>query len=135
MAGRSVYRLTSADFGPAVRYLERARALGAISSSEGYGQWSLAKTTPERLQAWCDDYLPEHIWGRLRNAVRQARKRSRDYKRRPRHSIDLSHPAWVALTRVAGEMGGVTLSEAVMRLEIGYDLARDAGLLEKQKCR
>ncbi len=126
--GRPLYRITASDFAAAVRYLSSARDRGEIGLGEGYAVF-LAATTPKALQAWCDDYLPRKVWERMVNALRQARKRSRDYKSRPLHHIDLTHPAWVALTRLAKEMGGVTLSEAVLQLEEAYDRANDAGLL------
>jgi macrodomain Ter protein organizer (MatP/YcbG family) len=131
-AGRPRYRLTDADFGRAVRYIDAARKRGEVNMSEGYHQW-LQATTAEALQIWCDDYLPKDVWRRLLITLRQDRKRSRDYRRAPVHRVDLSHAAWVALSRAAKEMGGVTLSEAVLRLEQGYDLAKDAGLLSREE--
>lgn len=48
--GRPAYRLTAADFGAAVRYIERARQRGEVGTAHGYASW-LKATTPEALQA------------------------------------------------------------------------------------
>jgi macrodomain Ter protein organizer (MatP/YcbG family) len=130
--GRPAYRLTAADFGAAVRYIERARQRGEVGTAHGYASW-LKAATPEALQAWCDEYLPADIWRKMMGALRQARKRARDYRKAPVHRVDLSHPAWVALTRTAGEMGGVTLSEAVLRLEEAYSRADGAGTMRSKR--
>jgi macrodomain Ter protein organizer (MatP/YcbG family) len=125
--GRPAYQLTETDFGAAVRYIESARQRGEVSTADGYTSW-LRASTPEALQAWCDEYLPGEIWRKMLGSLRQARKRSRDHRRAPVHRVDLSHPAWVALTRTAQEMGGITLSEAVLRLEEAYlNRKADAG--------
>lgn len=124
--GRPTYRLTADDYSSAVRYIERARQRGEVGTANGYASW-LTATTPEALQAWCGEYLPADTWRKMLGALRQARKRSRDYRKAPVHRVDLSHAAWVALTRAAGEMGGVTLSEAVLQLEEAYNRAGGAG--------
>lgn len=118
-------RDTISIFGDSPPKVNRQR--GEVSTADGYASW-LRASTPEALQAWCDEYLPGEVWRKMLGSLRQARKRSRDHRRAPVHRVDLSHPAWVALTRTAQEMGGITLSEAVLRLEEAYlNRKADAG--------
>ncbi len=126
--GRPAYKITESDFSAAVRYIERARERGEVSTSDGYGKW-LRASTAELLQEWCDEYLPKPVWNRMVNAMRQERFRNNPH--RPRRHIDLTQSAWLRLTTlVEEELGGVSLSDAILRLEEVYYLAKDAGLLK-----
>jgi macrodomain Ter protein organizer (MatP/YcbG family) len=100
---------------------------GDISSVNGYQLFRNAETA-DKLQAWCDNYLPEDDFERLKSAVRAARKRSRDYKTTARKvNLTLDHAAHLRLSMTAEELG-MTLSEAILELEDMYWKAKDAGL-------
>lgn len=120
---RPRYRLKAQDFADARGYIERARARGDVSSVAGYQSFKAAEDA-EHLQAWCDDYLSEEVWKKLLITLRQARKRSKDYKKfrgkRLRH-IDVNYVAYGALERVIEDMGkGTTYSKAIERMEECY---------------
>lgn len=130
--GRPPYTITTGvDFVNARAYIKNAMERGDISQVSGYMTFRNADTA-EKLQAWCNDYLDADQFEKLKTAVRVARKRSRDYKRQPRKSVDLSWPAWMALSRLAEERG-VTLSEAVLLMEDAYCQVFDAKKTEVTK--
>lgn len=126
--GRPAYKLTKRDASIARQYIERAMERGDVSRSEGYNAFRRAADA-EALQAWCDDYLPRDVWTRLLGNIRQQRKRSRDYGKHKITRVDLTRAAWIHLSAVAREMGNVTLSEAILRMEAGYYKAKDAKLI------
>jgi len=126
---RPKYTITQQDYWDARRYIDNGMQRDAISNCDGYNDFRLADT-PERLQAWCDDYLPEATFKKLKSAVLAARKRHRDYRtQRAKLGIDLDHYAHLRLSAVADELN-MTLSEAVVKLEKTYWVARDAGLVK-----
>ncbi len=130
MAGRKPYTITQVDYANARRYLDNAMQRGDVSTAEGYIAYRQAYNA-EALQAWCDDYLPDATWNKLKNAILAARKRSRDYgKVKQKKGIALDHLAHLRLTTLAEETGK-TLSETILMLEETYWLTRDNGLLKK----
>jgi macrodomain Ter protein organizer (MatP/YcbG family) len=119
MAGRPPYQITRKDFSYARRYIERAMQRGDISNVSGYRKFCNAET-PEKLQAWCDDYLSEEVFEKLKRAVRASRKRSRDFKTTQRKvTITLDHAAHLRLSMAAEELG-MTLSDTILELEDSY---------------
>jgi len=129
-AGRPPYSITTGvDYVNARTYIKNAMERGDISQAAGYITFRNADSA-EKLQVWCDDNLDTDQFEKLKTAVRVARKRSRDYKQQPRKSVDLSWPAWMALSRIAEERG-VTLSDAVLMMEASYNRERDAAMKKK----
>ena len=107
------------------RWIVNARERDEISNVDGYMDFRQA-ATPELLQAWCDEYLPEEALKKMKNALLAARKRSRDYKnKRVKYGVDLDHLAHLRLSSLAEELGK-TLSETILILEEAY--------LESQGC-
>ena len=130
--GRPKYQITRQDFAAARRWIVNARERDEISNVAGYMDFRQA-TTPELLQAWCDEYLSPEDVKRMKNAILAARKRSRDYKpSKKKVGVDLDHLAHLRLSMLAEELGK-TLSETILILEEGYTRARDAGLLDNRK--
>ena len=127
MAGRPPYQITRQDLSFARRYISRAMDRGDISSVDGYRIFHNAET-PEQLQAWCDDYLSDEVFEKLKRAVRAARKRSRDWKSTAKKvNVTLDHVAHLRLSMAAEELG-MTLSDAILEIEDTYWKAKDAGL-------
>jgi macrodomain Ter protein organizer (MatP/YcbG family) len=119
MSGRPPYQITQSDYFYARRYIDRAMQRGDISSVDGYRKFRNAET-PEKLQGWCDDYLSDDVFEKLKRAVRAARKRSRDYRATSRKvNITLDHGAYIRLSMMAENLG-MTLSNAVIELEEFY---------------
>jgi macrodomain Ter protein organizer (MatP/YcbG family) len=127
MAGRPPYQITQKDFSYAWRYIERGMQRADISNAHGYMEFRNAGT-PEKLQAWVDDYLPDDVFEKLKQAVRASRKRMRDYNTVQRKiNVALDHTAHSYLLSVAEDLG-MTLSEAIIEMENIYWKAKDAGL-------
>ena len=55
---RPRYQITQQDYAAAWRWISNAMDRDDISNVDGYMEFRQAGT-PELLQAWCDDYLPE----------------------------------------------------------------------------
>ena len=128
--GRPKYQITRQDHAAAWRWIANAMDREEISNVHGYMDFRQA-TTPELLQAWCDEYLPEEALKKMKNALLAARKRSRDYKvSKKKVGVDLDHLAHLHLSSLAEELDK-TLSETILIMEEGYIRARDAGLLDK----
>ena len=129
--GRPKYQITRQDFAAARRWIVNARERDEISNVHGYMDFRQA-TTPELLQTWCDEYLPEEALKKMKNALLAARKRSRDYRHaKKKVGVDLDHLAHLHLSSLAEELGK-TLSETILILEEAYWKAKDAGLLDKR---
>jgi len=81
--------------------------------------------TPEKILAWCENWLSNDQWHQLRNAVRASRKRRRDrYQDRSPVTITLSRRAWEYLSLLA-RRDDLTLSEYLERtLAEAYRKAR-----------
>jgi macrodomain Ter protein organizer (MatP/YcbG family) len=89
--------------GPALTaHLEEEEALRAIRDFAG-------SKSVEELNAWAEKYLDRLAWQRLKNAVRQGRRRA---KRPEVKNVVLTHKAWVYLSDLS-QRDGVTLSEVV----------------------
>ncbi len=117
---RPPYKITERDFSIARNYITSSMSRGDISNVDGYNDFRRANT-PELLQLWCDDYLPEGIFRKLKQAVRAARKRSRDYKTPgQKTSIDIDKAAHIHLTSVAEELK-LSLSQTILKLIEYYD--------------
>ena len=129
--GRPKYQITRQDHAAAWRWIANAMDREEISNVHGYMDFRRA-TTPELLQAWCDEYLSPEDVKKMKNAILAARKRSRDYKnKRVKYGVDLDHLAHLHLSSLAEELGK-TLSETILILEEAYWKAKDAGLLDKR---
>jgi macrodomain Ter protein organizer (MatP/YcbG family) len=127
--GRPAYKINERDFTRAKQYILNAIDHGELNGAVGYMALRQA-ATPELLQTWCDDYLPQEIWVRLKQAVRQARKRGRDYQTPYRKvSVDLDHTAHTHLSMLAADLGDKTLSETILIMEEGYLRAVERGLI------
>ncbi|MCG7952665.1 MAG: hypothetical protein N0E56_15815 [Candidatus Thiodiazotropha endolucinida] len=128
MAGRPRYRITKMDFAAAKSYIRNAMTRGDISSVDGYIAFRNAET-PEELQAWCDDYLKDKVFEKLKRAVFAARRRSRDYKStRQKVGVDLDYYAHLHLSELAKELD-MSLSDTVLMLEDVYWKAKGAGIV------
>ncbi len=128
--GRPKYQITQQDHGAAWRWISNAMERGDISSVDGYMEFRKA-TTPALLQTWCDDYLSQEAFKRMKNALLAARKRSRDYKHsKKKVGVDLDHLAHLRLSMLAEELDK-TLSETILIMDEAYRKAEDAGLLDK----
>jgi len=126
---RPAYKITANDFANARRYIENAMARDDISNVDGYMAFRHAHT-PELLQSWCDNYLPDTVFKKLKNAILAARKRNKDTKiKQPKVGIDLSHEAYHSLSFISNELG-CPLSETILEMEKAYWLAKDNGLLK-----
>ncbi len=123
---RPPYQITKTDYAAALRYIQNGIQRGEISGVDGYRVLRRADT-PEKLQRWCDDYLPTEIFKKLKGAVVAARKRARDYKTpKSKKGIDLDYQAYLSLVRVAEDLG-VSFSDAVICLEEVYWRAKEEG--------
>jgi macrodomain Ter protein organizer (MatP/YcbG family) len=127
MMGLGRKKLTQSDYLSAYNYIAGGMDRDEISSSEGYNRFRNADT-PEKLQAWCDDYLTKDQWDKMRNAIRVERKRSKDYKtNRQKIRVDLDWLAWQRLSSMAEEEGR-TLSEMILAFEDVYVKAKAKGI-------
>jgi macrodomain Ter protein organizer (MatP/YcbG family) len=100
---------------------------GDISSVSGYRKFCNAETT-DKLQTWCNDYLSDEVFEKLKRAVRASRKRSRDFRSTQRKvTVTLDHAAHLRLSIAAEELG-MTFSDTILELEDTYWKAKDAGL-------
>jgi len=128
MVGRPKYQITQPDFFIARRYIENGMLRGYIRSVDGYLVFQRA-STPEALQTWCDDYLSDETFKKLKRAVIVARKRSRDYKTvRAKIKVDLDHHAHLRLSSLGKELNK-NHSDTVLIMEEAYWKAKDAGLV------
>jgi hypothetical protein len=59
------YKITKKDYHYARQYIEHAMQRGMIDHAHGYTLFRNAKS-PEQLQVWCDDYLSDEIFKRLK---------------------------------------------------------------------
>lgn len=128
--GRPKYQITRQDFASARRWITNAMERDEISNVDGYMDLRQAHS-PELLQAWCDFYLPQEAYKKMKNALLAARKRSRDYRHsKKKVGVDLTHLAHLRLSMLAEELGK-TLSETILIMDEAYQRAEDAGLLDK----
>ncbi len=74
------------------------------------------------LLKWCEAYLPDDDWVRLRNTIRAKRKRVNDFQKDDTNkNITVSHQAWLMITEIAKyekvitRRKGVTLSEVIKK--------------------
>ena len=129
--GRPKYQITRQDFAAARRWIVNARERDEISNVHGYMDFRQA-STPELLQAWCDEYLPEEALKKMKNALLAARKRSRDYRHsKKKVGVDLTHLAHLRLSMLAEELDK-TLSETILIMDEAYLRSEEAGLLDKR---
>ncbi|RLP52490.1 MAG: hypothetical protein D6160_20485 [Ketobacter sp.] len=106
---RPAYQITRPDFLTAKRYLERK--IGSASPDLG----SLRRCIePEQLQEWCDLNLTRKEWEQTKTTLRQARKRSREYREggAPKH-VDLTPWAHKVITELAKHEGFDNLSDFI----------------------
>ena len=114
---------TMTDFYAAKKYLSRAmqREDSGISKFEGYNDFKYSASAVE-LQNWCESYLSEEQFKKLRQSVRAINKRSRDsVTGKGRKTIDISFSAYFDLKELKTEFGGIKVSELLSRLRITYD--------------
>src|SRR5690606_36921379 len=71
--------------------------------------------TPEKLQAWCDDYLPNSLWVALRSSIRKARSRQLERRRSaPQRNVTISIKGSAqAVLEELSESTGRTYSELI----------------------
>lgn len=71
--------------------------------------WKKKKRGSEAVQEWCETWLRNEDWVKLKNAIRAARLTTE------KKSIEIDYPAWLALKDYAGRKE-LTLSEAILAL-------------------
>lgn len=93
---------------------------------------SFIKEAPQQLQEWCEKYLQDKHWKKLRNAIRARQKRQRDEKaNEQKKNVTLSPDAYRKLIQMSKELSEtsepLTLSETI---EVAEELLFQAGYIK-----
>ncbi len=127
---RPRYRITPSDRPFASAYLGRQieqqtegfpgridrEASGWVEALYHAGEaFQTSRGDADTLQAWCATYLSELDWVRLKNAIRDARRRLRERlgEKEAMVSTKLTREAWLILSHLATHEG-LTLSEFIV---------------------
>lgn len=103
--GRPAYKITDADYSDAVIYL-----LEQYKFSGSYYKLSKSNNA-EELQQWCDEYLDEEQFKKLKQVIWAKRKRTKDAMKslKPKQ-ITISRKAWKHLSDLS-KKDGMSYSE------------------------
>lgn len=139
---RLQYRVTKDDYHHVRAYLsERMESVEIFKEGSQWNDWAAAReefreffqrSSPDKLQRWCEQYLNEDTWAKLKTALRQRRRRWAKFE--DLKTITISAKAHKLLQRLA-ERDGATFSEVLEKV-LARNLANaGTAMARKQKSR
>ncbi len=116
--GRSKYIIKQSDMAAAHRYIQNklltVQGWPVIGNEVALEDFFKSPRSAKALNNWCEQWLNESQWKKLKNSILAARKRKRDSTGRSPKHIVLNHHAWEILSALA-QHKQMTMSEFIVR--------------------
>lgn len=116
--GRPKYTIKQSDMAAAHQYIQNklstVQSWPVFGKEEALEDFFKSPRSAKALNNWCELWLNESQWKKLKNSILAARKRKRDSNGRSPKHIVLNHHAWKILSALA-QHKQLTMSEFIIR--------------------